>query len=181
VTEFSTNPSTPARDRDSFAHTFGGTLFYDLKDKMQTDPRLRIDLAYTSNDADGSDFDYGSFSVSGGADLSLPWKVNLSVTYAVTNTNYDNPNSFSSGGTISRQDDQQFLHFNLSRSIAEGPRSSVSIGGSTTNPTSPSSITIRMSGASGSGRSFSRPGWRSCNVIGPSAATRQAAQRMYSL
>ena len=120
MTEFSTNPSTPARDRDSFAHTFGGTLFYDLKDKMQTDPRLRIDLAYTSNDADGSDFDYGSFSVSGGADLSLPWKVNLSVTYAVTNTNYDNPNSFSSGGTISRQDDQQFLHFNLSRSIAEG-------------------------------------------------------------
>ncbi len=118
--DFSTDPANPAQDRDGLGHTFGATLFLDLTGVLPTNPRLRADFAYTSNQADGDDFDYGSFAASGGIDLSLPWRVGLSGTFAVTNTNYDNPNSFSSGGITSRKDDQRLFRLNLSRPIADG-------------------------------------------------------------
>ena len=44
----------------------------------------------------------------------------MSGTFAVTNTNYDNPNRFSAGGAASRQDDQRFFRLDLSRPITEG-------------------------------------------------------------
>ena len=62
--------------------------------------RLRFGLSGTNNNADGQDFDYNSYSLAPGVEVSLPHDVILELSLTHTRTHYANDNSLASTGGV---------------------------------------------------------------------------------
>ena len=101
--EYFTTPTDVNLDRDSQSHSLSVTGRYTIADLPLPDAvrfgdagalplRLRFGLSGTNNNADGQDFDYNSYSLAPGVDVSLPHDVMLELSLH-TRTHYANDNS----------------------------------------------------------------------------------------
>ncbi len=102
-------PGTPVLDRDGISHTAG---IVQLLRFLPTGITGHGGYFHTWNLTDGSDYDFGSDTLSAGINLPLPWKSAMDVRYRYIYERYKNPNSRTN---FSRRDHVDVIRVELTK------------------------------------------------------------------